>query len=321
MSSSPDGPTLRAPLGGAALHLDLGAEHDAVGWTVLGGGRRTVRRVDWWLATSDDLLPGVDAREWVRERVTAAGGGGGATAAFLTSRRLDAHVVESAECEHGTVRAVATVGLGNALTAGDDATPHRVGTINVAVVLPCPCTEEAMLETLGLASEAKCIAVLDAGMRSVVSARRATGTGTDALVVLAPAPSPEGPEERQPYAGKHTTLGAAVGRAVEGAVRRGARDWLREADVPFPPDPAGRRGRGRVVLVGGGVRSGKSAFAESLVLAMSCRHPAPPTYLATAQAWDDEMRDRIARHQADRGERFSTLEVPMDLPEELRAIS
>jgi adenosylcobinamide kinase/adenosylcobinamide-phosphate guanylyltransferase len=67
----------------------------------------------------------------------------------------------------------------------------------------------------------------------------------------------------------------------------------------------------RTLLVLGGARSGKSRHAQALAEAMT------PTgcFIATAQAWDDEMRDRIARHQADRDERWMTVEAPMALPE------
>lgn len=66
-----------------------------------------------------------------------------------------------------------------------------------------------------------------------------------------------------------------------------------------------------VVLVLGGARSGKSALAEGLVLAAG----GGPVYVATAEAWDDEMRDRIAQHRADReGRGWRTLESPLDLP-------
>lgn len=66
----------------------------------------------------------------------------------------------------------------------------------------------------------------------------------------------------------------------------------------------------RLTLVIGGARSGKSAFAESLVVA-SAR---PRRYIATAEAWDDEMRTRIAQHQRDRAGDWTTIEAPLDLP-------
>ena len=61
-----------------------------------------------------------------------------------------------------------------------------------------------------------------------------------------------------------------------------------------------------VTLVLGGARSGKSSFAESL-----CR--APRCYIATAQAFDDEMTHRIFKHRQDRGADWTTLEAPLDL--------
>lgn len=63
-------------------------------------------------------------------------------------------------------------------------------------------------------------------------------------------------------------------------------------------------------LVTGGARSGKSAFAERLTRL----GPAPHGYIATAEAWDDEMRDRITRHRTDRGDGWQTVEAPLDLP-------
>jgi adenosylcobinamide kinase/adenosylcobinamide-phosphate guanylyltransferase len=65
-----------------------------------------------------------------------------------------------------------------------------------------------------------------------------------------------------------------------------------------------------VTLVLGGARSGKSRFAEGLVTAL----PGPWIYIATAQAWDEEMRDRIRQHQADRVPGWTTVEAPLDLP-------
>ena len=78
-------------------------------------------------------------------------------------------------------------------------------------------------------------------------------------------------------------------------------------------------------LILGGQRSGKSRRAELLArqwLGAAAAHRA--VMIATGQAWDDEMRDRIARHQRDRAERvpgMRTVEEPLALAETLQAHS
>jgi adenosyl cobinamide kinase/adenosyl cobinamide phosphate guanylyltransferase len=67
-----------------------------------------------------------------------------------------------------------------------------------------------------------------------------------------------------------------------------------------------------ITLVIGGARSGKSTFAEQLALA---RGGSSVLYIATAQALDDEMRERIAKHRAERPQEWQTLEAPRELPE------
>ncbi|HEY2843685.1 MAG TPA: bifunctional adenosylcobinamide kinase/adenosylcobinamide-phosphate guanylyltransferase [Bryobacteraceae bacterium] len=69
-----------------------------------------------------------------------------------------------------------------------------------------------------------------------------------------------------------------------------------------------------VILVGGGARSGKSRWA--LNRARQCGGGL--VYIATAEALDEEMAARIARHRADRGDAFETIEEPLELA---RAIS
>jgi adenosylcobinamide kinase/adenosylcobinamide-phosphate guanylyltransferase len=68
------------------------------------------------------------------------------------------------------------------------------------------------------------------------------------------------------------------------------------------------------VLVLGGARSGKTGFAEQLVLQRADR----PAYLATAQTLDDEMRERIRAHKASRSVHFATIEEPVELADALR---
>ena len=65
----------------------------------------------------------------------------------------------------------------------------------------------------------------------------------------------------------------------------------------------------RIVLVGGGVRSGKSAFALARARSIGARR----ALVATAQALDHEMQMRIDRHRNERGDSFRTIEAPFDL--------
>lgn len=67
----------------------------------------------------------------------------------------------------------------------------------------------------------------------------------------------------------------------------------------------------RTWLVLGGARSGKSRHAQAIAEELTGDH----VFIATAQAFDGEMRDRIARHRADRDARWRTLEAPLALAE------
>jgi len=59
-----------------------------------------------------------------------------------------------------------------------------------------------------------------------------------------------------------------------------------------------------IVFITGGQRSGKSRYAQQLAETNS----PSPVYLATARHWDDEFKQRICRHQADRGSNWQTIE-------------
>jgi adenosylcobinamide kinase / adenosylcobinamide-phosphate guanylyltransferase len=70
-----------------------------------------------------------------------------------------------------------------------------------------------------------------------------------------------------------------------------------------------------LLLVTGGSRSGKSGFALSL----ASEREGPRTFIATAQAFDEEMRQRIAAHRASRPADWALVEEPLRVPEALAA--
>ena len=70
-------------------------------------------------------------------------------------------------------------------------------------------------------------------------------------------------------------------------------------------------------LVLGGARSGKSRFALARAESTSSRL----VMIATAEALDAEMAERIARHRAERGARWRTVEAPLDLARALRSLT
>lgn len=70
-----------------------------------------------------------------------------------------------------------------------------------------------------------------------------------------------------------------------------------------------------LILVGGGARSGKSRWA----LERARKRGGRLVYVATAEALDEEMAQRIARHRAERGAAFETVEEPLDLPRAIRS--
>jgi adenosylcobinamide kinase/adenosylcobinamide-phosphate guanylyltransferase len=88
--------------------------------------------------------------------------------------------------------------------------------------------------------------------------------------------------------------------AGESNTRRG-RNWIKKNEDFVNLDA--------LTVVTGGAKSGKSRFAEGLATASG----RPRVYIATAEAWDDEMRSRIAAHLKDRGTGWQTVEAPRDV--------
>ncbi len=65
----------------------------------------------------------------------------------------------------------------------------------------------------------------------------------------------------------------------------------------------------QIILITGGARSGKSSYAEKLALSLSPN----PVYMATSRIWDEEFRQRVLRHQANRGPEWTNIEEEKEL--------
>ncbi len=192
-------------------------------WAVHNGGSATTDLVAWLFLEINEIEKCGDIREWFISRLKAEGLQ--RAVGLLTSRRLHQYVESRDEVCH----VVATVGLSNALAAGDPESPrHPAGTINILCAFSTPLTPEASLEALALAAEARTAAILDARIPSLVSGRDATGTGTDCIVIAHPEPGAAS-AAAQEYCGKHTGLGHRIGHHVRNAVSQGVEIWLRES--------------------------------------------------------------------------------------------
>ncbi len=208
------------------LEIDLGAEHCVLSWSLTAPGFVSASHIVWRQVRNDDLPPGMDAATWLRRELEARGRSH--APAMLTSRDLAAYETASATIEGITATCVATVGLSNGERIGArvDRRGKDWGTINLAVQVSRPLGKAAMLETLSIATQARTAAVIEVSHRLPTGI--ATGTGTDCIAIAAPAGD-------APFAGLHTPLGEAVGRAVYDAIHRGARVWM---DTVRRPDTA-----------------------------------------------------------------------------------
>ena len=96
-----------------------------------------------------------------------------------------------------------------------------MGTINLLVRLSTPLSPAAMVEAISIAAEARTAAVTAAGWPSRRSGNIATGTGTDCIAIAAPV---EG--SAQPWCGKHTAEGSAIGQATLAVIDTGVQTWI-----------------------------------------------------------------------------------------------
>ena len=185
-------------------------------WAPLGGGVRIARLLANHQVVLDDREALRAPRAYLARVVRAAGHDTRRTGAMMTGADVARAGHTVAARDGVSVGAWCTAGFSNALRVGDRATvgTSHVGTINIIVIVNRPLVHGAMVEAVQVATEARVLAVLEAGIKSVRSGAPATGTGTDCIAIAAPLRATARDARAEPYCGKHTLLGELIGRAV-----------------------------------------------------------------------------------------------------------
>ncbi|OGW78363.1 MAG: hypothetical protein A2Z83_03865 [Omnitrophica bacterium GWA2_52_8] len=201
------------------LMIRFRTPHRALSWAVAGGGFRITQTVIWYRVHNGKScigdLSGYLEEKMKSEKLQTA-------VVLLTSADLAAYCDCTSAAGKIAARCITTVGLHNALRVGDPpGKPIRgAGTINLLCRISVPLSNEALIETVSVAAEARTVAVLDSKVMSRSSGLPATGTGTDCIVVASPVPKGR---KVFCYAGKHTPIGHVIGRSVYEGVRQGIR--------------------------------------------------------------------------------------------------
>lgn len=189
-------------------------------WSLTRPGYVVARSVAWLSVRDDDLSLDIDPAVFLKNRMKAAGHG--EAVQLMTSRDVKHHHLKQASFGGTTATCLATVGLGNAGRVGEDPAGGRMaGTINLLAHVDQPLSQAAMVEAISIAAEARTAAIIDLDWRP--QGTTTTGTGTDCIVIAAPC---EGAPRQ--FAGLHTDIGAAIGRAVHHAVSEGGETWIGE---------------------------------------------------------------------------------------------
>lgn len=144
----------------------------------------------------------------------------GSSVGMMTAASMDSFRMAKQSAQGVDIIILVTAGLSNPRRVGDHA-EHRImvaeseeiGTINIIMITSAILTGAAMVEALLIVTEAKTAALQDAGIKSPVSDKIATGTGTDSVAVV----SGHGPAEVN-YCGKHVLFGEILGRMVTDTV-------------------------------------------------------------------------------------------------------
>lgn len=199
-------------------------------WALNRPGLVAARQVVWLEVTNRELAAVGDVASWFDSRLVDAGLAD--AVGLMTARNVGAHLRNVVRIENIVAECLITLGLNNGERVGRRVGAHlhpvNAGTVNLLCAVSVPLTDAALLEAASVATQARTVALMEAGYRRPGRDEIVTGTGTDCVVVSAPAMGAATRANAESFAGMHTALGEAVGACVLEATRRAAADWMRE---------------------------------------------------------------------------------------------
>lgn len=196
-------------------------------WSPSRPGLVDAQTVAWLEVRDSDLSEGGDAAAWFVEQL--AGRGLGDAVGMMTARNVATFECTTVRVGDVEATCVVTLGLNNGERIGsrfdagyaDGSAAFRAGTINILCHVSRPLTDAALLEASSIAAQGRTVALCDARHQRPGLSGPVTGTGTDCIVMAAPA----GPDPAA-FAGMHTDIGEAVGASVLEATGAALAAWL-----------------------------------------------------------------------------------------------
>jgi adenosylcobinamide amidohydrolase len=203
-----------------ALILSFSRPARILSWANLNGGFCHANHIINQQVHKNDAAFAADPTAWLNSAVHRLGLQG-KVVGMMTAVKMES--LEQASFSSGEMEATcfATVGLSNALTAGDKADATSNGetvtshTINMILLVRPGLSHGAMVEAIQIATEGRVRALHEARILSTRSSLPATGTGTDCIAVVSL------DEVETAYCGKHTKIGELIGLAAYTAVKKG----------------------------------------------------------------------------------------------------
>jgi adenosylcobinamide amidohydrolase len=203
-----------------SLIIRLPETYQVLSWAPFNGGSRRAIAVVNHQIVAGDRAATERPRPYLQSLIRELGLEPRAAVAMMTGAAVRKACYAATRRADLIVGAWCTAGCSNALRVGDPATfgTTRPGTINIVIAINQALTRSATAEALAMATEARVAAMQEARIASVLTGRPATGTGTDCIVVAAPARGPA-----HIYCGKHTVLGELIGKAAMRSCARALR--------------------------------------------------------------------------------------------------